>query len=85
MNPDELYRQKLLTIPDAVSLVQSHQTVGVAMAASEPPGLLGELGRHKDEVEAVTVWVCLPLRHYDFVLRCTRPRGSSPGSYLLYS
>ena len=69
MNPEELYRQKLLAIPDAVSLVQSHQTIGVAMAASEPPGLLGELGRHRDRVEDVTVWVCLPLRLYDFVLK----------------
>ncbi len=69
MSPDELYRQKLLSIPEAVSLVQSHQTIGVAMAASEPPGLLGELGHHRDRVEDVTVWVCLPLRLYDFVLK----------------
>jgi len=69
MNPLELYKQKLLSIPDAVSLVQSHQTIGVAMAAAEPPGLLSELGRHKDRVEDVTVWVCLPLRLYDFVLK----------------
>ena len=68
MNPRELYKQKLLSIPEAVSLVQSHHTVGAAMAASEPPGLLSELGRHKDRLEDVTVWVCLPLRLYDFVL-----------------
>jgi acyl-CoA hydrolase len=67
MNPQELYRQKLLSIPEAVSLVQSHQTIGVALAASEPPGLLGELGNHKDRLEGVTVWVALPLRRYDFV------------------
>jgi acyl-CoA hydrolase len=69
MNPDELYRQKLLSIPEAVSLVQSHQTIAVAMAASEPPGLLSELGRHRDRLGDVTVWVCLPLRLYDFVLK----------------
>jgi len=69
MNPQELYKQKLLAIPDAVSLVQSGQTIVAAMAASEPPGLLGELGRHKDRLEDVTVCVCLPLRLYDFVLR----------------
>jgi acyl-CoA hydrolase/ABC-type branched-subunit amino acid transport system substrate-binding protein len=69
MNPDELYRQKLLSIPEAVSLVQSHQTIAVAMAASEPPGLLSELGRHRGRLEDVTVWVCLPLRLYDFVLK----------------
>ncbi len=69
MNPQEMYKQKLLSIPEAVSLVQSHQTIGVAMAASEPPGLLSELGQHKDRLQAVTVWVCLPLRLYDFVLK----------------
>ncbi len=69
MNPQEMVRQKLLSIPAAVSLVQSHQTIGVAMAAAEPPGLLGELANHRDRLEGVTVWVCLPLRKYDFVLK----------------
>jgi len=69
MNPQELYKQKLVSIPDAVSLVQSHQTIGVAMAASEPCGLLAELGQHRDRLEDVTVWVCLPLRLYDFILK----------------
>jgi acyl-CoA hydrolase len=69
MNPQEMVRQKLLSIPAAVSLVQSHQTIGVAMAAAEPPGLLSELGNHRDRLEGVTIWVCLPLRLYDFVLK----------------
>jgi acyl-CoA hydrolase len=67
MDPKALYKQKLRTIPEAVGMVQSGQTIGVAMAASEPPGLLSELGRHKDRLEDVHVWVCLPLRNYDFV------------------
>jgi acyl-CoA hydrolase len=69
MTPNEMYRQKLLSIPEAVSLVQSHQTIAVGLAGSEPPGLLGELGNHKDRLEDVTVWVALPLRKYDFVLK----------------
>jgi acyl-CoA hydrolase/ABC-type branched-subunit amino acid transport system substrate-binding protein len=69
MNPRELYRQKLIAIPEAVSLVQSRHIIGAAMAASEPSGLLSELGNHKDRLEGVTVWVCLPLRLYDFVLK----------------
>jgi acyl-CoA hydrolase len=68
MNPQELYRQKLISIPEAVGMLQSHQTLGVAMAASEPPGLLTELGRHRDRLEDVKVWVCLPIGAYDFVL-----------------
>ena len=69
MDPKALYRSKLMTIPEAVSLVQSHQTIVGAMAASEPVGLLSELGNHKDRLRDVTFWVCLPLRSYDFVLK----------------
>jgi acyl-CoA hydrolase len=69
MDSKVLYKQKLLSIPEAVALVQSHQTIGVAMAGSEPPGLLSELGNHRNRLEDVTVWVCLPLRQYDFILK----------------
>ncbi len=69
MNPKDLYRQKHLSIPEAVSLVHSHQTIATAMAAAEPTGLLGELCNHRDRLEDVTVWVCLPLRLYDFILK----------------
>lgn len=68
MNPGDLYRQKLISIPEAVGKLQSHQTLGLAMAASEPPGLMNELGNHRDRLEDVHVWVCLPLGSYSFVL-----------------
>jgi acyl-CoA hydrolase len=67
MDPKDTYKKKLISIPEAVGKIQSHQTLGVAMAASEPPGLLTELGKHKDRLVDVTVWVCLPLRVYDFI------------------
>jgi acyl-CoA hydrolase len=69
MNAQEIYRSKLLSIPEAVALVQSHQSIGTAMAAAEPVGLLTELANHRDRLEDVTVWVCLPLRLYDFILK----------------
>lgn len=69
MNPTELYRSKLISVSEAVGLVQSHQTIATAMAAAEPVGLLSELGNHRDRLEDVTVWVCLPLRLYDFILQ----------------
>jgi acyl-CoA hydrolase len=69
MTPTELYKQKRLSIPEAVSLVQSHQTIAVGLAGSEPPGLLGEQGNHKDRLEDVAIWIALPLRQYDFVLK----------------
>ncbi|NPV55340.1 MAG: acetyl-CoA hydrolase/transferase family protein [Anaerolineae bacterium] len=68
MNPSDLYKKKLITIPEAVGKLQSHQTLGLAMAASEPPGLMAELGKHKDRLDDVSVWICLPLGSYDFVL-----------------
>jgi acyl-CoA hydrolase len=68
MNPQELYKQKSISAFEAVSKLQSFQTLGVAMAASEPPGLLNELGKHRDRLENVHVWVCLPIGAYDFVL-----------------
>ena len=67
MDPTDLYKSKRITIPEAVGMVQSGQTIGVAMAASEPPGLLSELGRQKDRLENVRTWVCLPLRPYEYV------------------
>lgn len=66
IDPTALYKQKLISIPEAVALLQSNQTLGVAMAASEPPGLLAELGRHADRLDNIRIWVCLPLRPYDF-------------------
>lgn len=68
MDTKELFRQKLLTIPEAIQKIKSNQTIGVAVAASEPPGLLTELGKHRDRLENIHVWVCLPLGAYDFVL-----------------
>ena len=68
MNPRDEYKKKLISIPEAVGKLNSHQTLSVAMAASEPPGLLSELGNHRDRLEEVKVWVCLPLGVYSFVL-----------------
>lgn len=69
MDPIALYKQKLRTIPEAVGLVQPHQTIVAAMAAAEPAGLLSELSNHKDRLQDVKVAVCLPLRKYDFLLQ----------------
>lgn len=68
MYPSDLYKQKRISLPEAVGKIQSHQTVGVAMAAAEPPGLLAALSSQRDRLEDVHVWVCLPLGSYDFVL-----------------
>lgn len=63
------YQDKLLSLQDAVAMIQSNQTVCVAMAGAEPPGLLEELGRQAERLENVTTWTCLPMRAYDIFTR----------------
>ena len=63
-----MYRSKVVHHPRSRGEDQITRPVGVAMAASEPPGLLNELGNHRDRLEDVHVWVCLPLGSYSFVL-----------------
>ncbi|MGE5592664.1 MAG: acetyl-CoA hydrolase/transferase family protein [Betaproteobacteria bacterium] len=67
MNPKELYREKLITIEEAVAKVKSGQSIVVAMCAAEPPGLLGAISSRKDELENVTIMSCLLMRDYDFL------------------
>lgn len=62
------YQQKLVSIPDAVGFLRSHQVLGIAMAGSEPPGLMTELGEQAQRLEDVRILLCLPLRNYDFIL-----------------
>lgn len=67
MDFKEIYKSKLITIPEAVSKVQSNQIVGTSIIGSEPPGLLAELGNHKDRLENVDVYVCLPMRDHAYM------------------
>ncbi len=67
MDFQELYNEKLITIPEAVSKVESNMKVVTAMAGSEPQGLLTELGKHKDELENVNVVSCLMMGDYEFL------------------
>ncbi|MDI7246177.1 MAG: acetyl-CoA hydrolase/transferase C-terminal domain-containing protein [Bacillota bacterium] len=67
MNPKEIYREKLITIEEAVAKVESGQSIVVAMCAAEPPGLLGAISSRGDELENVTIMSCLLMRDYDFL------------------
>lgn len=69
MNPDELYKSKLISIPEAVAMVKSNQSVATGLAGSEAVGLMTELGNHRDRLEGVHVWICLPLRSYDYAIK----------------
>jgi acyl-CoA hydrolase len=62
------YQGKLISLSDAVTKIQSGDRIGIAMAASEPCGLLTELAKQKDRLEDVHTWVCLPMRSYDYAI-----------------
>lgn len=66
MNSKYDYHGKLISIPEAVEKVISGDRIGVAMAASEPSGLLNELANHKNRLKDVHTWICLPMRSYDY-------------------
>ena len=65
----ELYKRKLMTAEEAVRKIHSHDEIVVAVAASEPPGLLGKLHTVKDQVEDVSVVMVLPLGEYDYYMK----------------
>ena len=62
------YQGKLISLSDAVTKIQSGDRIGLAIAASEPCGLLTELAKQKDRLEDVHTWVCLPMRSYDYAM-----------------
>lgn len=62
-----LYQAKLLSISEAVGLVQPGDTIVSAMAASAPPGLLRELGHQRERLEGVTLVTCLTLEPYEWL------------------
>jgi len=59
------FTEKYISLSEAVSHVQSNQTVGVGIAGSEPVGLLTKMAEHALDVEDVHFWTCLPMRPYD--------------------
>jgi len=65
----ELYKQKLITIDEAVQKINSDDEIYVSVAAAEPAGLLSKLHVIKDRVENVSVVMILPLGAYDFYLK----------------
>jgi len=66
MDFQAIYKEKLISIPDAVGLLQSGQTLAAAMCASEPVGLLSELENHAERLQDVHLFLCLPMRKYGF-------------------
>lgn len=69
MNPQDIYRSKLVAVDDAVSRIGSNDDVIVAMCASEPQGCMSRFHIVADRVENVRVFSCLTLKPYDFYMK----------------
>lgn len=69
MSWQQTFKDKRVTLAEAVGKIKSGMTIQVGIAASEPVGLLEELARQKDRLENVTLWTCLPMRSYDIFMK----------------
>jgi acyl-CoA hydrolase len=65
MEIKQQYTQKYISPLEAVSKIQSNQTIGVGIAGAEPVGLLTAMSEIAQNVENVHFWTCLPMRPYD--------------------
>ncbi len=59
-----LHKSKKITIEEAVDKVESNQKICIAMAGSEPQGLMHGLSRRKDNLENVHIISCLMMGDY---------------------
>jgi len=62
----EKYKQKLLSIEDAISSLPKRCTVVVSMAAAEAQGFLSNVHKFKDHFEKIKIVTCLDTGYYDF-------------------
>ncbi len=69
MNPQDIYRSKLIAIDEAVSHIASDNDVIVAQCASEPQGCMARFHIVADRVENVRVFSVLTLKEYDFYMK----------------
>jgi acyl-CoA hydrolase len=64
----KLYKEKLISIQEAVSKVKPNQVITTGVITTEPPGLLEELGRQKDRLFNVKVYLGFLMRQYDLMI-----------------
>lgn len=67
-NPEKIYKEKLISIEQAVSLIKSETDVIVAQCASEPQGCMSQFHLVADKVKNVQVFSVLTLKPYDFYM-----------------
>jgi acyl-CoA hydrolase len=65
MQIKQQYKQKYITLSEAVCKIKSNDTIGVGIAGAEPVGLLTAMSDVAQNVQNVHFWTCLPMRPYD--------------------
>jgi acyl-CoA hydrolase len=65
----KIYRDKLISIEDAVGMIKSDTDIIVAQCASEPQGCMAKFHLVKDNVKDVKVFSVLTLKPYDFYIK----------------
>jgi acyl-CoA hydrolase len=63
------FKDKLISIEEAVGHIKSSDDIIVAQCASEPQGLMSKIHLVKDKVENVKVFSVLTLKPYDFYMQ----------------
>jgi len=66
---ETIYREKLISIEEAVQFIQSDTDIIVAQCASEPQGCMSKFHLVKDRVTDVKVFSVLTLKPYDFYMK----------------
>ncbi|NJO89608.1 MAG: acetyl-CoA hydrolase/transferase family protein [Chloroflexia bacterium] len=68
-NYKEMYKNKLISIEEAVQHIKSDTDVIVAQCASEPQGCMSKFHLVKEKVKDVKVFSVLTLKPYDFYMK----------------
>lgn len=67
-NHQDIYKEKLISIEEAVGLIKSDSDIIVAQCASEPQGCMSKFHLAAKEVKNVQVFSVLTLKPYDFYM-----------------
>jgi acyl-CoA hydrolase len=63
---NKIYKKKLGTVEDGLALIKDDFVIVSALCAVEAQGMLEKLHTVKDRVKGVEVYMCLPMKNYEF-------------------
>lgn len=66
MNVQEIYREKLITMEEALGKIKSNDNIVSALGAAEPMGILSRLHEIANRVQNVNITTCLPVGDYEY-------------------